>query len=77
MRPVLRAAIVSAAALFAASACQFLAGAAVGGGATGGAYEYQRKQALDRLDKDFAAGRLTREQYLERKKELERGSVIY
>lgn len=77
MRPLLRIALVSLALAIGGTGCQFLGGAAVGAGATGAGYEYQRKQALDRLDDDFRAGRLTRDEYLARKRELEKGSVIY
>lgn len=56
-----------------------LAGCAAmaGAGAAGGAYEYQNKQQLDRLEEDFKQGEINREEYLERKKQIEEGSVIY
>ena len=57
--------------------CQFLGGAAVGAAGTGGAYEYQNKRALDRVEKQFERGEIDRDEYLERKKEIERGSLVY
>lgn len=53
--------------------CWLLAGA----GATGGAYEYQHKKQLDKLEEDFSKGNITRDEYLKRKKQIEEGSVIY
>jgi len=57
--------------------CEFLGGAAVGAAGTGAAYEYEHKQALDRLDRQFDQGEISREEYLARKKEIERGSLVY
>ena len=56
---------------------RFLGGAAVGAGGTGAAYEYQNKKALEDLEEDFERGRIGREEYLERKREIEKRSVIY
>ena len=50
---------------------------AVGAGATGGAYEYQNKQALERLEQQYEAGEISKEEYLRRKKEIEEGSAVY
>lgn len=55
------------------SGCAVLAGA----GATGGAYEYQNKQQLDKLEKDFSEGNISRDEYLQRKEQINKGSVIY
>ncbi len=63
-------------ALFGPLGCQFLGGAAVGAGATGAAYEIQNKRALDELERDYAAGGISREDYLERKHDIEKRSVI-
>jgi hypothetical protein len=56
-----------------------LAGCAalVGAGATGGAYEYQSKQQLDKLEEDFKTGNINHNEYLKRKKQIEEGSIIY
>lgn len=51
--------------------------ALVGAGAAGGAYEYQNKQQLEKLEEDFKKGTMSRDEYLERKKQIEGGSVIY
>ena len=56
---------------------EFVGGAAVGAGGTGAAYEYQNKQALDELEDDFKAGRITKEEYLRRKKEIQEKSLVY
>lgn len=55
----------------------FLGGAAVGAAGAGAAYEYQTKKQLDRLDRDFEAGNISREEYVKRKKEIQAGSLIY
>lgn len=55
----------------------FWGGAAVGAGGAGAAYEYQNKQALDRLEEDLEAGRIDKEEYLRRKKEIQEKSVVY
>ena len=70
-------AIVTALGVAGALGCQFLGGAAVGAGATGAAYEYETKRALDDLERDFRAGRISREEYLARKRDLEKGSIVH
>lgn len=52
--------------------------AALAGGAAGGAagYEYSNKKAMDQLDADYKAGKITKKQYLERKAEIEKRSVV-
>jgi hypothetical protein len=57
--------------------CEFLGGAAVGGLATGAGYEINANRQLDRLEDDFRRGRISREEYQDRKRQIERGSVIY
>lgn len=52
-------------------------GAAVGAGAAGAAYEYQNKRAMDALEEDLEAGRITREEYERRKEEIESKSIVY
>lgn len=52
-------------------------GAAVGAGAAGAAYEYQNKKALEDLDEDFRAGRISREEYERRKDEIKGKSLVY
>jgi len=52
--------------------------AAMAGGAAGGAagYEYSNKRALDQLDEDYKAGRISKEEYMQRKEEIGERSVI-
>jgi hypothetical protein len=57
--------------------CEFLGGAAVGGLATGAGYEINNNRQLDRLEDDFRRGRMSREEYNDRRRQIERGSVIY
>jgi len=57
--------------------CQFLGGAATGALVTGAGYEYNAKRQMDRLDEDLRAGRISREEYNDRKRQIESGSLIY
>lgn len=57
--------------------CEFLGGAAVGAAGTGAGYEIRAKRQMDQLEEDFKNEKITREQYEARKKEIERGSIIY
>jgi hypothetical protein len=52
-------------------------GAVLGGAGVGAAYEYQNKRQMDRLEEDFKAGRIDREEYLKRKEQISQGSIIY
>lgn len=52
-------------------------GAAAGAAATGGAYEYQNKRAMDELEEEYEAGRITRDEYERRKDEIEDRSIVY
>jgi len=60
-----------------AGGCAFLTGAAVGAAGTGAAYEYNTKKQLDRLEEDYKAGNISREEYEARKKQIQAGSIIY
>ena len=57
--------------------CAFLGGAAVGGLATGAGYEINANRQMDRLEDDFRRGRMSREEYQDRKRQIERGSILY
>lgn len=57
--------------------CEFLAGAAVGGLATGAGYEINANRQLDRLEEDYRRERISRGEYEDRKRQIERGSIIY
>ncbi|SDY92309.1 hypothetical protein SAMN05421754_103121 [Nitrosomonas sp. Nm58] len=72
MRGLLRLTVMMLA-LSSLEGCAVLAGA----GAAGGAYEYQSKQQLDKLEEDFKKGTINRDEYLKRKKQIEGGSIIY
>lgn len=50
---------------------------AVGAGAAGAAYEYSNKRAIDKLDQDAKEGKISREEYDRRRKEVEEKSVVY
>ena len=52
-------------------------GAVVGAGAAAGAYEYKQKEQMEKLDQDYAAGNISREEYRRRKEMIEEGSIIY
>jgi hypothetical protein len=60
----------------AASACSpwFWGGAAAGALGTGAAYERERHEELEELERDYERGRIDREEYRERKHELEETS---
>ena len=50
---------------------------AVGAGAAGAAYEYSNKRTMDKLDQDAKEGKISREEYDRRRKEVEEKSVVY
>ena len=62
---------------FSQAGCEFIGGAAVGAGATGAGYEYNAYRQMQQLEEDYRAERISREQYEERKKQIEAGSIIY
>jgi len=72
-------AIVLATTLVCSTGCSrsFVGGAAVGAGGAGAAYEYQNKQAIEKLDADLKAGRINQDEYLRRKKEIQDRSLVY
>jgi hypothetical protein len=59
------------------SGCAFLGGAALGAAGTGGAYEYNAHQQMEKLEADYKAERISRREYEARKKQIEAGSIIY
>jgi hypothetical protein len=65
------------AAVLAQSGCAFLGGAAVGAGGTGAAYEYQAHRQMQQLEEDYKNRKISREEYQDRKKQIEKGSLIY
>ena len=56
---------------------QFWGGAAAGALGTGAGYEYNAKRQMDKLEEDFRNERISRKEYEERKRQIERGSIIY
>jgi hypothetical protein len=52
-------------------------GAAIGAGAAGAAYEYQNKKAIEQLEDDLEAGRISKEEYFRRKEEIKSKSIVY
>jgi len=57
--------------------CAFLGGAAVGAGATSAGYEYQAYRQMQQLEDDYKNKRISREEYEDRKKQIEKGSILY
>jgi len=55
----------------------FVGGAAAGAAGTSAAYEYQKHKQMKRLEDDFKAGRISKEEYLKRKDQISQGSLIY
>lgn len=50
---------------------------ALGAGAAGGVYEYSNKQQIEALDRDLAEGKISKEEYDRRRKEIEGRSIVY
>jgi len=59
------------------SGCMFLGGAALGALGTSAGYEINAKSKMDQLEDDYKAERISRAEYLSRKSQLEKGSIIY
>jgi hypothetical protein len=57
--------------------CEFLGGAVVGAGAAGAGYEYQAYRQMQQLEDDYKNKRISKEEYDDRKKQIEKGSIIY
>jgi hypothetical protein len=57
--------------------CEFVAGAATGALATGAGYEINAKRQMDKLENDYRDERLGRREYEARRRQIERGSIIY
>jgi hypothetical protein len=55
----------------------FWGGAATGAAGGSAAYEYQNKRALDQLERQLEKGKISREEYLRRKREIDERSLIY
>ena len=59
------------------SGCAFLGGAALGALGTSAGYEINAKSKMDQLEDDYKHERISRAEYLSRKSQLEKGSVVY
>jgi len=59
------------------SGCAFLGGAAIGALGTGAGYEINAHSKMNDLEADYKAERISRSEYLARKSQLEKGSVVY
>jgi len=59
------------------SGCMFLGGAALGALGTSAGYEINASSKMDQLESDYKAERISRNEYLARKSQLEKGSIIY
>jgi len=55
----------------------FWGGAATGAAGAGAAYEIQNKRQMDQLNEDYDKGKISKEEYESRKKQIEKGSIIY
>ncbi|HWP58288.1 MAG TPA: hypothetical protein VNL14_10400 [Candidatus Acidoferrales bacterium] len=76
MKRTLLVALLTSASLWGCSP-EFWGGAAVGALGSGAGYEYNAKRQMDRLEEDYRHGRISREEYLDRKRQIEKGSLIY
>lgn len=73
-----RIVLITMVALAVTSGCASKAGnVAVGAGAAGAAYEYSNKRQIDNLDQDLQQGRISKEEYDRRRKDIEGRSAVY
>ncbi|OHB29929.1 MAG: hypothetical protein A2X84_01790 [Desulfuromonadaceae bacterium GWC2_58_13] len=56
---------------------EMVGGAALGVGAAGAVYEYSNKEKLKDLENDYESGKINRDEYDRRKKEIEDKSLLY
>ena len=59
------------------SGCAFLGGAAVGALGTSGAYEINAHSKMEQVESDYKNEKIARAEYLNRKSQIEKGSIIY
>lgn len=55
----------------------FWRGAGVGVVGTGAAYEINVKRQLDKLNRDYESGRISKEEYDIRTDQIKKGSIVY
>ncbi|MBI4526134.1 MAG: hypothetical protein HY695_20235 [Deltaproteobacteria bacterium] len=56
---------------------EFWGGAGTGALATGGGYEATASRQMHKLRDDFRSGKIDRREYATRKRQIERGSILY
>ena len=73
------AALALAAGGLAVAGCSgwFWGGAAAGAAGAGAYYEHENREELRRLEDDFEEGRISKDDYLRRKREIEERSIVY
>jgi len=59
------------------SGCAFLGGAALGAAGTSAAYEVNAHNQMEKLDSDLRNERISRREYETRKRQIEKGSILY
>ena len=59
------------------SGCAFLGGAALGAVGTSAAYEVNAHSKMEQIENDYKSERISRAEYLNRKSQIEKGSIIY
>jgi hypothetical protein len=59
------------------SGCAFLGGAAVGALGTSAGYEINAHSKMEQVESDYKSERISRAEYLSRKSQIEKGSIIY
>jgi hypothetical protein len=59
------------------SGCAFLGGAVVGALGTSAGYEINANSKMNQLEDDYKAERISRSEYLARKSQIEKGSIVY
>jgi len=59
------------------SGCMLLGGAALGAAGTSGAYEINAHSKMEAIEEDYKAERISRAEYLARKSQIEKSSIIY
>ena len=59
------------------SGCAFLGGAALGAVGTSAGYEINAHSKMNQIEDDYKAERISHAEYLSRKSQIEKGSIIY
>ena len=57
--------------------CAFLGGAALGAVGTSAAYEVNAHSKMEQIENDYKSERISRTEYLNRKSQIEKSSIIY